>query len=79
VSHDDPRHHSGGLLTKPHPPGRTAPRLEPFPTLLVSISHIVVDAISSGESQVTAPEGVLGTDSLSSDIQPWPIWQRISC
>jgi hypothetical protein len=39
MSRDDPRHHIGGLPTKPDYPGATGDLSEPFPTLWTSISH----------------------------------------
>jgi hypothetical protein len=50
-----------GLPTKLAWAGPTATGLEPFPTLLVSISHIVIDATKGDESLVRQLDDMLGT------------------
>ena len=51
----------GGLPTKPGLPGLTSTERTPFPTLLASISHIVVVATNTGEPLVTGVDDIIGT------------------
>ena len=45
---------------------------EPFPTPLVAISHIIVGAINTGETQITVPDELSAPTALNPAEQSVP-------